>query len=222
MQTPSSPRRRAALSPSFALRGDRLQHGMAEPETHPSSVPVARQQSSVATAARPLGRSLGVDSHGRHRPVRRLHQSELAGFRIGGLRALGQCRVNAYDCRGFSTQVEAQAVYWPAAVGRTMSTASTGIETAGHATPYADGSRPGGGQARAARSATTWAACGPAPFLCRSLDLVHREEERIGRRAVRSVTLLRQSRSAAPHDPQAAGGERLFGCPTAGAGLDCR
>ena len=26
--------------------------------------------------------------------------------------AFGQCRANTYDCRDFSTQFEAQAVYW--------------------------------------------------------------------------------------------------------------
>jgi Excalibur calcium-binding domain len=30
----------------------------------------------------------------------------------GALRAFGQCRVNTYDCRDFTTQFEAQAVYW--------------------------------------------------------------------------------------------------------------
>jgi hypothetical protein len=30
----------------------------------------------------------------------------------GALQALGQCRVNAYDCRDFTTQFEVQAVYW--------------------------------------------------------------------------------------------------------------
>ena len=30
----------------------------------------------------------------------------------GALHAFGQCRVNRYDCRDFSTQFEAQAVYW--------------------------------------------------------------------------------------------------------------
>jgi hypothetical protein len=30
----------------------------------------------------------------------------------GALRAFGQCRVNTYECRDFSTQFEAQAVYW--------------------------------------------------------------------------------------------------------------
>ena len=28
------------------------------------------------------------------------------------MRALGQCRINTYDCGDFSTQFEAQAVYW--------------------------------------------------------------------------------------------------------------
>ena len=49
------------------------------------------------------------------------------------LRAFGQCRVNAYDCRDFSTQFEAQAVYWACGVGRTKCTVLTGITTAGPA-----------------------------------------------------------------------------------------
>jgi hypothetical protein len=71
-------------------REDPLRHGMAKIALHPSSVPVARQQSSVATAVRPLRRCLGNARDTRHCPVRRLHQPEPAGIRIRSARCFYQ------------------------------------------------------------------------------------------------------------------------------------